>query len=229
MNRGGELQTKARMRTGEGAMATNHVKEGRKGGRERELREVYLQCELPDSEGEVCFIARYICPHNPDTGLFILGPYCDEPRANGRITYRPKSSIPYLVTLLHKINVHEKHMRCPHQHRYSRCRYSLHVQKAIEYVHDRYHEKLSLCALARHLRLNKCYLSTIFREETGMTFSQYVNQIRIEKSKEYLRQSDISILDIALEVGFSNQNYFSTVFKKVTGMTPNEYRMIQAS
>lgn len=193
-------------------------------------RVVYLRSGLPNALREVCFAASYICPCSLDEVMFLLGPYSDEPDSDGSITYRPEKSFPYLLDLLRKIY---KQRKCPRYQRLAaqgsgKHRHSLHVQKAIEYVYEHYHEKLSLCALARHLQINQCYLSSLFRQETGMTFSQFVNQVRVEKSKEYLRQTDNSILDIALEVGFSNQNYFATVFKKFTGMTPNEYRTLQA-
>jgi YesN/AraC family two-component response regulator len=78
--------------------------------------------------------------------------------------------------------------------------------------------------VARHLGLNEAYLSSLFKQQTGQTFTEFVNLLRIEKSKELLRHSSASILDISLEVGFSNQNYFNRVFKKLTGITPGEFR-----
>ena len=57
-----------------------------------------------------------------------------------------------------------------------------------------------------------------------MTFSNFLNIIRIEKSKQYLSQNNDSILSIALAVGFNNHNYYTMKFKKLTGLTPLEFR-----
>ena len=53
-----------------------------------------------------------------------------------------------------------------------------------------------------------------------------MNEVRVEKSKELLREGNLSTLSIALSVGFNNQNYFNMTFKKLTGMTPLQYRKI---
>nr|WP_242568136.1 helix-turn-helix transcriptional regulator [Clostridium botulinum] len=62
------------------------------------------------------------------------------------------------------------------------------------------------------------------KKRNGENFSQLVNEIRIEKSKELLTKNDLSILEIALSVGFNNQNYFSSTFKKFNNKTPIEFR-----
>lgn len=59
-----------------------------------------------------------------------------------------------------------------------------------------------------------------------MTFTQIVREVRVEKSKLLLTNSNLSTLTIALTVGFNNQNYFNMSFKKLTGMTPLEYRRL---
>ena len=79
--------------------------------------------------------------------------------------------------------------------------------------------------LSDYLGINKSYLSTLFKQETGQTFSQFLNSVRVEQSKKHLQEKDTSILDVALTVGFSNQNYYGTIFKRLTGMTPSEYRI----
>ena len=55
-------------------------------------------------------------------------------------------------------------------------------------------------------------------------FSNYLNKIRIEQSKLLLKNTDSSIVEIAMEVGFEDQSYFSKVFKNLTKMTPKQYR-----
>jgi AraC-like DNA-binding protein len=62
------------------------------------------------------------------------------------------------------------------------------------------------------------------KRETGKTFSQFLNELRIEKSKKLLREETLPVLDIALAVGFNNQSYYSLVFKKLMRQTPLEFR-----
>ena len=64
----------------------------------------------------------------------------------------------------------------------------------------------------------------MFNKETGQTFINYLNNYKIERSKDLLKNTNMTLLDISLEVGFNNQSYYSTIFKKYTNMTPQEYR-----
>ena len=64
----------------------------------------------------------------------------------------------------------------------------------------------------------------MFKKETGQTFINYLNNYKKEKSKNLLENTNMTLLDISLEVGFNNQSYYSTIFKKYTNMTPLEYR-----
>ena len=64
----------------------------------------------------------------------------------------------------------------------------------------------------------------MFKKETGQTFINYLNNYKIERSKDLLKNTNKTLLDISLEVGFNNQSYYSTIFKKYTNMTPQEYR-----
>lgn len=101
--------------------------------------------------------------------------------------------------------------------------YGLRVYK---YVEDNYDRNLKLEDVASYFHLNKCYFCSVLKKELGKTFSQIVNEVRIEKSKDLLRETNLSTLSIALSVGFNNQNYFNMTFKKLTGMTPLQYRKV---
>ena len=98
------------------------------------------------------------------------------------------------------------------------------IQKAISYANANYNKETTLDAVAEHVHLNPSYFSTMFKKETGVGFSDYLNIVRIEKSKNLLRERQYSIMDVALMVGFEDRSYFSRVFRKVTGITPKEYR-----
>ncbi|WP_131006234.1 helix-turn-helix domain-containing protein, partial [Clostridioides difficile] len=58
------------------------------------------------------------------------------------------------------------------------------------------------------------------RKKSGYTFTNFLNKVRVEKSKKYLLKKDLSILDVAVLVGFNSQNYYSMVFKKFNNLTP---------
>ncbi len=102
--------------------------------------------------------------------------------------------------------------------------YSFHVRKAIDYTIQNYMESLTLIDISTHLGLNKCYFCNLFKKETGKTYSQFLNEVRIEKSKNLLIKSNLSTLEVALSVGYNNQNYFTIAFKKITGTTPLKYK-----
>lgn len=78
--------------------------------------------------------------------------------------------------------------------------------------------------LCKELNINKSYFCKLFKEDTGYTYSKYLNVFRIEKRKKLLLNTDMSLIDIAISVGFNSQNYFTMVFKKFVKMTPTEFR-----
>lgn len=98
------------------------------------------------------------------------------------------------------------------------------TRKAILYISRNYMRNLTLDDVAKHVHLNSAYFSTLFKQSTGSSFKEYLNMVRIEESKRLLANTDYSIIDIALAVGFEDQSYFSKVFKKYTGLTPRQYR-----
>ena len=102
----------------------------------------------------------------------------------------------------------------------TRIQYFDHVRKAVDYINSNYNNDLTLLDVANYLNINKSYLCTLLKKETGKTFTQLLN----EMSKNLLLENKSSMLNIALQVGFNNQNYFNITFKKITGMTPIEYR-----
>ncbi|WP_309121897.1 helix-turn-helix domain-containing protein [Paenibacillus sp.] len=79
--------------------------------------------------------------------------------------------------------------------------------------------------IAEKLDITGGYLSTYFKEKTGMNFLDAVNDVRIRKARELLdRASGLKIQDVAARVGYQNLNSFNRMFKKFTGLTPSEYR-----
>ena len=76
------------------------------------------------------------------------------------------------------------------------------------------------------IHVSKSYLSNLFSKCIGNSFSHHVNKMKIEKAKELLAKTKLSIMDITLECGFNSQSYFCRVFNGFEGMTPNQYRKL---
>lgn len=99
------------------------------------------------------------------------------------------------------------------------------IDKAKDYILRHYSdEELNAETLCNILHISTNYFSALFKKETGLTFTSYLTNIRIEKAKELLRNTDLKAFDIGNQVGYSHGHYFSYVFKKTTGMSPTEYR-----
>lgn len=98
------------------------------------------------------------------------------------------------------------------------------VSRALEYIENNYTNEISIDELCSELNINKCYFCSIFKKEVGTTFINYLNEYKVEKSKDLLKNPNFSLLDIAISVGFNNQSYYSKVFKKITSKTPIEFR-----
>lgn len=98
------------------------------------------------------------------------------------------------------------------------------VRKAVTYIAQHYASPLTLEQVAQHVALSPAYFSSLFKQNTGATFREYLNQIRVEESKRLLTMTTYSLVDIAMAMGFSDQSYYSKVFKRYTGLTPKQYR-----
>lgn len=85
---------------------------------------------------------------------------------------------------------------------------------------------LSLTTLAKQVGLSETYFSTLFKQELEQSFSRYLSNVRIERSKSLLEHTSLKLFDIAVQCGFSDEAYFSRVFKKSTGIAPSEWRSI---
>lgn len=98
------------------------------------------------------------------------------------------------------------------------------IRKAMIYISKHFNEPLNLEDVAMHVHLHPSYFSTMFKQSIGSSFKEYLNMVRIEESKRLLSNTDFSIIDIAIAIGFEDQSYFSKVFKKYTGLTPKQFR-----
>ena len=98
------------------------------------------------------------------------------------------------------------------------------IDRAKEYIMANYKKDISLDDVSKEVDISPYYFSKIFKEATGENFIEYLTNIRIEKAKELLNDTDMSMKEICVEVGYSNPNYFSRIFKKNVGVSPTEYK-----
>jgi two-component system response regulator YesN len=98
------------------------------------------------------------------------------------------------------------------------------IKRAVAYIQTHLQDELTLKQMSDYSNLSTSYFGVLFKQYTGKSFVNYVNQIRIDKAMEYLRNTDKKIYEIAEDVGFASLPYFNRVFKHVSSVTPNEYR-----
>ena len=102
--------------------------------------------------------------------------------------------------------------------------YSKPIVLCMDYIYGHLHEKILAAALAEHVGLNRSYLATLFKKETGQTISNYILSKRMEAACNMLRYSEYTYAEIAATLAYSSQSHFIRVFQAQTGHTPKEYR-----
>lgn len=98
------------------------------------------------------------------------------------------------------------------------------VNNALKYIEENYTQKLKLADVAEHVYVSQWHLSKLLNGYTGQSFSDILNNVRIDKAKELLHDPSLRIGDVADMVGFLDMAHFSRVFKKQAGISANEYR-----
>ena len=99
------------------------------------------------------------------------------------------------------------------------------IEGACAYIDAHYADAdMSLNAAAAHVFVSPTYLSILFKKKLGVTFIDYLINLRLEKAKSLLRDTAKRTYEIAAETGYGDPQYFSVCFKKYTGLTPTEYR-----
>lgn len=98
------------------------------------------------------------------------------------------------------------------------------IQRIISLIDREYRQDLSLKRLSAAFNINAAYLGQLFKNETGEMFSNYLNRVRIEKAKELLMNTNLTLNDISEKVGYANVTYFYNIFKKYAGENPTKYK-----
>ena len=100
--------------------------------------------------------------------------------------------------------------------------YNIRVKKAIKYIIEHYSEDLSVQAVGSKVGLSASYFGSIFKEETGTSFHQFLTKIRLNRAEDMLRSSEYNVSEVAWACGFSDPFYFSKVYKENSGISPSK-------
>ncbi|MBE6040882.1 MAG: helix-turn-helix transcriptional regulator [Clostridiales bacterium] len=103
-------------------------------------------------------------------------------------------------------------------------KYSPRLIKMMTYIEEHLTEKIELAQIAEHVNLSRTYASAIFKEELGITLSEFIMNERMLEAKRMLRDTDLNVATIADRLAFCSQSYFTKNFTDSEGMTPVEYR-----
>lgn len=98
------------------------------------------------------------------------------------------------------------------------------IKQAMRYVDEHYERDISLKDVAKQVHLNPSYLSVLFKEETQLTFREYLTRSRLQNAKKMLISTDLPVTEIAEKVGYKTAKYFVKLFRQYEGMTPGSYR-----
>ena len=98
------------------------------------------------------------------------------------------------------------------------------LRKVEDYVRERLAEDISVESLARLLELSSFHFSRMFKQVTGMSPLQFVKRERIVRAQKLICETSRSVIEIALEVGYTSPSHFAKVFRRVVGVTPTEFR-----
>lgn len=117
-----------------------------------------------------------------------------------------------VMSIVHRIN------------RYNKKNINQILKRAMDYIGEHYSMSITLNELAEYTYVSSYYLSRMFKKELGKNFVEYLNEVRITKAKELLKDSKYKTYEIAELVGIQDPHYFSKIFKKYVNMTPTEYK-----
>jgi len=98
------------------------------------------------------------------------------------------------------------------------------LDTATKWISEHYRNDVSLDDVSREVNVSPYYFSRLFKEGCGITFIEYLTNLRMEKAKELLQDQTCTVREVCSSVGYQDPNYFSRIFKKSVGVTPTEYK-----
>jgi len=128
----------------------------------------------------------------------------------------------YLQALQHQL------LRLNHFYKELKCSYrnTQDLNEAIRYIHENYHKPLDLAMVSNHVSLNYAYFSNLFKKNIGKGFAEYLRDVRLDKARRLLAETDYKIIDVTAMVGYESYKSFTRVFREVMDMQPTEYRLM---
>ncbi|BBI36602.1 response regulator transcription factor [Cohnella abietis] len=100
------------------------------------------------------------------------------------------------------------------------------VNEAIRFIHESYHKPLDLAMVSNHVSLNYAYFSNLFKKNIGKGFAEYLRDVRLDKARRLLAETEHKIVEVAAMVGYESYKSFTRAFREVMDMQPTEYRQL---
>ncbi len=100
------------------------------------------------------------------------------------------------------------------------------LNEAIRFIHENYHKPLDLAMVSNHVSLNYAYFSNLFKKNIGKGFAEYLRDVRLDKARRLLAETDHKIVEVATMVGYESYKSFTRTFRDVMNMQPTEYRQL---
>ena len=97
------------------------------------------------------------------------------------------------------------------------------VKKAMHYMSEHFSENITLHDISNLVGVSVQYFSKIFKEEVGCNYVDWLNSLRINRAKELMESTQMTIKEVGFQVGYNDPNYFSRIFKRYEGIAPTEY------
>jgi two-component system response regulator YesN len=98
------------------------------------------------------------------------------------------------------------------------------IQRIKRFIETNYQRRITLGMISKKLELHPNYLSTLFRQKTGVTYGHYLRYLRIERAKALIKKTNLKLYSVADQVGYKDNAHFYRAFKEETGISPIEYR-----
>ncbi|HNX27739.1 MAG TPA: AraC family transcriptional regulator, partial [Phycisphaerae bacterium] len=98
------------------------------------------------------------------------------------------------------------------------------IERGMNYMEEHYGEDITRGQAADEAGMSESHFARLLKEKTGLSFTDFLNQVRLDRAAELLRKTDRGLMQIALDTGFSDQSYFTRVFRKIMKLTPGQYR-----
>lgn len=99
------------------------------------------------------------------------------------------------------------------------------VRHAVDFIEDHYAQQITLSDVAAAAAYSRCHFSRLFKEQLGVCFVSYLSRVRIRHAADLLARSDMTVTEVALEVGFNDLSHFERVFRATQGESPTKYRL----